>query len=35
MNGKFPREDISAWLCDGADADAEGKLALPDIYVIG
>jgi len=35
VNGKVPKEDISAWLCEGASADAEGRLDLPDIYVIG
>lgn len=31
MNGKFPKEDISAWLTEGADAD----VYLPDVYVVG
>lgn len=35
VNGKFPREDLTKWLCDGADGDAEGRLTLPDVYVIG
>lgn len=35
VNGKFPREDLTPWLCDGADSDAEGKLTLPDVYIIG
>ena len=36
VNGKFPqREDLTPWLCEGADADSELRLTLPDIYVIG
>jgi phosphatidylinositol-bisphosphatase len=35
VNGKFPKEDLTPWLCDGADADAEGKLTLPDVYIVG
>ena len=35
VNGKFPREDLSAWLCDGSDASVEAKLSMPDVYVIG
>lgn len=31
VNGKFPKEDISAWLTEGADAD----VYLPDVYVVG
>lgn len=35
VNGKTPRESLTPWLNDGVDADAEGRLDLPDIYVIG
>ena len=35
VNGKFPREDLSTWLCDGTDASVEAKLAMPDVYVVG
>jgi hypothetical protein len=35
VNGKFPAEDLTPWLCEGADSDAEGRLTLPDVYVIG
>ena len=35
VNGKFPREDLTTWLCDGADTDAQVALNLPDVYVIG
>jgi hypothetical protein len=35
VNGKFPKEDLTPWLCEGADADVEQRMTLPDIYVIG
>ncbi len=31
VNGKFPKEDISAWLTEGAEVD----VYLPDVYVVG
>ena len=34
VNGKFPREDLSAWLTEGAEADGGGA-SMPDVYVIG
>lgn len=33
VNGKWPKEDLTAWLCEGADAD--GGANMPDIYVVG
>ena len=35
VNGKFPKEDITPWLCQGADTDAKVALNLPDVYVVG
>ena len=33
VNGKWPREDIGEWLCQGAEAD--GGASLPDLYIVG
>jgi hypothetical protein len=35
VNGKWPRESLTPWLCEGADSDAERRLVMPDIYVVG
>lgn len=42
VNGKFPREDLSPWLADGAFDPAQGggptpqgTFNLPDVYVVG
>jgi hypothetical protein len=33
VNGKFPKEDLTPWLCEGASAD--GGACMPDLYVVG
>lgn len=35
VNGKFPKEDLTPWLCEGADTDSKVALSLPDVYVVG
>jgi hypothetical protein len=33
VNGKWPKEELAPWLCDGAEAD--GGANMPDLYVVG
>ena len=43
VNGKFPREDLTPWLADGAYDLGQGgpggqggaRINMPDVYVIG
>lgn len=39
VNGKMPKESLSAWLTDGVGADGSGSDSgaadLPDVYVVG
>lgn len=39
VNGKFPREDLTPWLAEGAydhlESGSDAKIHMPDVYVVG
>lgn len=39
VNGKFPREDLTPWLAEGAydhlEKGSDVKINMPDLYVVG